>query len=389
MASYHIQAFEVQFEADEIHDLCKRLSCWRAAEDFQNADWRYGVQGEYLHELVRYWHDEFNFSAMQKRLNMLPHFRTTLQGVPIHFVHLKSGKANSIPLILTHGWPWTFWDFHQLLELLRDPSQLGARELSFDLVVPSLPGYAFSSPLKQTGIGYVETAGLWQELMTQCLGYERYAAYGGDWGALVAAELGHRFPESLRGIHLSMPGHPALGLAEMRPEDITTEEAAWFASLATRSKSIESHLAVHRRDPQTLAYALNDSPVGLAAWILERRRAWSDCNGELENRFSKEELLTHISLYWFTQTIATSMRFYWESFRSSWKPAHSDKPAISVPTGIAVFPKELVFIPRKLAERNCNLVHWSVMESGGHFAPAEEPRALATDLVEWSRKIGS
>jgi pimeloyl-ACP methyl ester carboxylesterase len=216
--------------------------------------------------------------------------------------------------------------------------------------------------------------------MGDVLGHERFAAQGGDWGAFVTAELGHRFADRLHGIHLTLPAHPALGFNQMQKDDFGPEEQDRFAQMSQRMSTATAHLVVHSNDPQTLAYALCDSPVGLAAWIVERRRAWSDCDGDVERRFSKDDLLTTVMIYWLSRSIGTSMRFYWESMRLTWKPAHDRSPAIEAPTGIAVFPRELLFLPRKLAERNANLSHWSEMTSGGHFAPAEEPEQLMEDV---------
>jgi pimeloyl-ACP methyl ester carboxylesterase len=286
-----------------------------------------------------------------------------------------------MPLVLTHGWPWTFWDYAELIRPLADPAAHGGDAAdAFDVVVPSLPGYGFSTPLRRTGVTWASTADLWARLMGDVLGYERFAAQGGDWGAFVTGELGHRFADRLHGIHLTLPAHPALGFNRMQPDDFAPEEQDRFALMSRRMSSATAHLAVHSSDPQTLAYAFCDSPVGLAAWIVERRRNWSDCDGHVERRFSKDDLLTTVMIYWLNQSIGTSMRFYWENMRLAWKPAHDRSPAIEAPTGIAVFPKELLFLPRKLAEKNANLTHWSEMASGGHFAPAEEPELLVADI---------
>ena len=292
-----------------------------------------------------------------------------------------------MPLVLTHGWPWTFWDYERLIRPLADPAAHGGDPAdAFHVVVPSLPGYAFSTPLTTPGVHWARTADLWVRLC-ELLGYERFAAQGGDWGALVTAELGHRFADRLIGIHLTLPGHPALVSGGIEADDWGPSEEDWAERQRSRRHAIRSHMAVHGYDPQTLAHALHDSPAGLAAWIVERRRAWSDCGDDVERRFSKDQLLTTASLYWLTESLGSSIRFYWENRHFRWTPAHDRTPAIPTPTGIAVFPGELMFLPRKVAERNANLVHWSVMTAGGHFAPAEEPERLVDDIRACFRQL--
>jgi pimeloyl-ACP methyl ester carboxylesterase len=375
------ERFEIAIPDADLDDLSERLRRARLADDFANEDWRYGVAGDYLRALVAYWREGYDWRAREREMNAFAHFRVTLDGVPIHFVHERGRGPSPVPLVLTHGWPWTFWDYAKLIRPLADPAAHGGDAAdAFDVVVPSLPGYGFSTPLRRPGVTWATTAELWARLMGEVLGYERFAAQGGDWGAFVTAELGHRFADRLHGIHVTLPGHPAFGFQSIQPEDFGPDEQGLFERMSSRMRTATAHLAVHSSDPQTLAYAFDDSPIGLAAWIVERRRAWSDCDGDVERRFTKDDLLTTVMLYWLTGSAGTSMRFYWENMRLAWKPAHDRRPAIEAPTGIAVFPKELLFLPRKLAEQNANLVHWTQMQSGGHFAPAEEPERLAEDI---------
>jgi pimeloyl-ACP methyl ester carboxylesterase len=264
---------------------------------------------------------------------------------------------------------------------LTSPSAHGAPDARcFDVVVPSLPGFGFSSPLDRPGIGIERTAELWHALMTERLGHDRYAAHGGDWGAMVTAVLGHRYAGSLYGIHESLPGFLGLDYTALRADDYGPEEAGWFEHAKAMERKTASHMAVHSLDPQTLAYALNDSPVGLLAWILERRRAWSDCDGDLERCFTKDDLLTTVSLYWLTGTVASSLRFYWENANHPWQPVHDRQPPVEAPTAIAVFPKDVLLVPFELAKRHANLQRWTVMPKGGHFAAAEQPGLLVEDL---------
>jgi pimeloyl-ACP methyl ester carboxylesterase len=322
-------------------------------------------------------------------MNVFDHFRVVLDDIPIHFMHVRGKGPDPIPLVMTHGWPWTFWDFKDVLLPLTDPAAYGGDPGdAFDLVVPSLPGFGFSSPLRQSGVGFARTAELWDRLMREVLGYERYAAQGGDWGALVTAAIGHLAADHLHGVHESMGGFLGLDYDQIPLEDHSPEEQDWPERVARKVPAITSHMAVHTTDPQTLAFALEDSPVGLAAWIVERRRAWSDCGGDVERRFSKDDLLTTVSLYWHTHTIATSLRFYWESMGGAlWKPLHDASPPVPVPSGFAVFLEDNVLVPRKMAERYANVQHWKVYSRGGHFAPAEEPEVLTEDIRSFFRSL--
>ena len=382
------EAFQIDISEAALGDLRDRLGRSRFAADFANADWSYGTNGSYLRALIDYWHDGYDWRRHEAAMNGYANYRVSIDGIPIHFIHEPGRGPRPMPLVLTHGWPWTFWDYEKLIRPLADPGSYGGDPAdAFHVVVPSLPGFGFSTPLEVQGVHWGRTAELWVSLMREVLGYERFAAQGGDWGAIVTAELGHRFAEHLHGIHLTLPGHPAF-LTRMRPDDAGPGEADWAARQASRRHAITSHMAVHSADPQSLAYALNDSPVGLAAWLVERRRAWSDCGGDVERCFSKDDLLTNLSIYWLTQSIGTSLRFYKESMgRYRWKPAHDREPAIQSPTGIAVFLGELMLLPRKTAERAANLVHWSVFDSGGHFAPAEQPERLLEDIRSCFRKL--
>lgn len=376
-----MQAFEIDIPQSAIDDLKRRLDQVRWSEDFENADWRYGVNGRVLANFVDDWRTSFDWRAQESVMNRFPHFRTEIEGVPIHFMHVRAEQPSAIPIILTHGWPWTFWDFRDVIGPLTAPSAHGAAGApAFDVIVPSLPGFGFSSPLTRPGIGFVRTAELWHRLMTETLGYARYAAHGGDWGAMVTAVLGHRFAPRLYGIHESLPGFLGLDYASLQASDYGPDESGWFEHMKSMERKTASHMAVHSLDPQTLAFALNDSPVGLLAWILERRRAWSDCGGDVERCFSREDLLTTVSIYWFTQTIGTSLRFYWENAQHPWQPSHDRTPPVEAPAAFAVFPKDVLLVPYEVAVRHANVQRWTVMPRGGHFAAAEQPELLVEDL---------
>jgi len=322
-------------------------------------------------------------------MNRYSHFLADIDGVRVHFVHERGRGPSPVPLVLTHGWPWTFWDYEHLIGPLSDPVAFGGDPRdAFDVVVPSLPGTAFSSPLRMSGVGVLATAELWLTLMRDGLGYDRFGAAGGDSGAFVTARLAHAHPEHLTGIHLNFPATATMAsLGSVRPEDYSPEELAWLADPPAQARGTSAHMAVHVEDPQTLAWSMNDSPAGLAAWMVERRRNWSDCQGDVERRFTKDELLTAVSLYWLTGTFHTSVRFYAESFRKPWPLVHDRVPPIEVPTAVAVFPRELVRVPRRFMERQANVARWTVMPRGGHFAPAEEPELMVEDLRAFFRGL--
>ena len=379
----------ISFPDAALEELRERLRRTRWPIDPANDDWRYGANRTYLEELVTYWLGDYDWRAQEAAINGFDHFKIEIDDVPIHFIHERGKGPNPKPIILTHGWPWTFWDFHDVIRRLSDPAAFGGNPAeSFDVVVPSLPGFGFSTPLTRTGVEPAVTADLWHTLMTEVLGYERFAAGGGDWGAFVTANLGHRHAASLIGIHLSLPALIGVGLLDIDPADYGPGEEDWAERSKRRMATTRSHLAVNQYDPQTHAYGLHDSPVGLAAWLISRRRHWSACDGDVESVFTRDFLLTTVMIYWLTESFVTSVRYYWENRNAGWSPPiHDRKPPIEAPTGVAVFPQELLLYPRKLMERHTNLVHWSVMERGGHFAAAEQPEALAGDIAKMFREL--
>jgi pimeloyl-ACP methyl ester carboxylesterase len=384
-----VEPFEIAAPQAALDDLADRLARTRFADDFANDDWRFGVAGGYLRSLVEYWCDGFDWRAQEAAMNRFAHHRVELDGVPVHFVHERGRGPDPMPLVLTHGWPWTFWDYERLIGPLADPGSHGGDPAdAFDVVVPSLPGTAFSSPLRTPGIGVTATADLWVRLMRDALGYDRFAAGGGDSGAFVTVRLGHAYAPHLIGLHLNFPATVTMAaLTTIHPEDYSPEEMPWRDELGAQERGTAAHMAVHIEDPQTLAWAMNDSPAGLAAWIVERRRNWSDCDGDVERRFTRDQLLTTVSLYWLTQTFHTSVRFYAESFRAPWPLVHDREPPVEVPTAVAVFPRELLRVPRRFMQRQVNLARWTLMPRGGHFAPAEEPELMIEDIRAFFRGL--
>jgi pimeloyl-ACP methyl ester carboxylesterase len=272
-----------------------------------------------------------------------------------------------------------------MIEPLAHPERFGGDPAdAFDVVVPSLPGSVFSSP-SRAGVGWRETAAVWVQLMAE-LGYDRFGAHGGDSGAYVSAQLAHEFADHVIGAHLTFPALIGGDLASVRRDDFAPDEVDFYDLQSTTGQNL-THFMTHIFEPQTLAWAMQDSPAGLAAWMLQRRRNWSDCDGDVERRFTKDALITSFALYWLTGTFGGSVRFYADSFGAPWTPAHDRRPTLQAPTGIAVFPHELLHVPRAFAEREANLVHWTRMDRGGHFAPAEEPALVVEDLRTFFRPL--
>ena len=389
-----VEAFRVEVAEAALDDLRHRLKSTRWPDDFANDDWLYGTNATYLRELVDYWIDGYDWRRREREINEFDHYRVDIEGSPIHFIREPGQGPKPIPLILTHGWPWTFWDLNKIIRPLADPASFGAdRDDAFEVIVPSLPGFGFSTPLLQPGINFWRTADMWHSLMTQTLGFERFGAQGGDWGALVTAQLGHKYAASLIGIHLTNLV-PLTLFNHQRPWDITAgamvsnelPEAEQQMQLA-QQRRIASHVAVQVLDPQTLAYGLHDSPVGLLAWLVERRFTWGDCNGDVESRFSKDHLLTTAMLYWVTNSFVTSARYYAEAAHNPWRPSHDRSPVVEVPAGATYLGNDVGRGAIPEVREDFDLRYERSHPSGGHFAPAEEPEVVINDIRETFRPL--
>ncbi|SCW38880.1 Pimeloyl-ACP methyl ester carboxylesterase [Sphingobium faniae] len=382
------QPFSIAIPDADLDRLRDRIRSTRWADDWDNGDWHYGVEREWLRSMAFYWANDFDWRAQESGINRWPQFTTDIDGYRIHFLHVKGKGPDPRPLVLTHGWPWTFWDWKDVIGPLTDPAAHGGDPaLSFDLVIPSLPGFAFSTPLRQK-VNVRIIGRLWTGLMRDVLGYDRFMAAGGDWGALVTAELGHAHADHVDAVHLAMPMLPGLDQFNMSPDDFAPDEQ-WMPQRQAESwPLIASHVTVQSNDPQTLAYALADSPVGTAAWLWERRHAWSDNGGDIFKSFDRDFLCTTASLYWLTNSIGSSLRIYKDHFGAAdpWPLLHDGK-IISVPTGFAIAPKELIFLPRKIAEERTNLHRWTILPSGGHFSGAENPAALVDEYRALARAL--
>jgi len=375
------EPFTVQVPAEVLDDLRSRLARTRWPDPLPYPGWMAGADIGYLRELAAYWASVFDWRAQERHLNSFAQFTADIDGQRVHFVHQRGRGPDPFPLVLTHGWPSSFAELLKLAPLLTDPASHGGEERdSFDVVIPSLPGYAFSAPPASPGAATARTwAGLRARLMTECLGYRRIGAQGQDIGAAVSIALAAGHPGVVAGVHV--PGAVAFPPAG---QPVSAEGQA-FLDRQQRWRDIEggyAHLQATR--PQTLAAGLADSPAGLAAWIVEKFRAWSDCEGDVERWFSKDELLTTVTLYWVTGTIGSSFLFYHDS-----QLDRGPRPGrVEVPVGVALFPKENpVTGPREWAEAAYNITRWTQMPRGSHFPAAEEPRLLAGELRDFFRPL--
>lgn len=390
-AQADVGPFRVHVSDEELADLRKRLSNLRWPPDATGTPWSMGTDRAYLRQLMAYWHDTYDWRAHEAALNAFDHYTTIIEGQKIHFIHQKSRHASAMPLVMTHGYPGTIWEMLPSVSALVDPTaHRGTTADGFHVVVPSLPGFGFSGePLE--GSSPDRIVELWIALMDK-LGYGRFGAYGSDWGAGITTQLGTRFPDRLVGT--ATPGAPPRTAREPR----TAEERAYAESVARFTAEETGYQHIQGTKPQSLAYGLTDSPVGVAAWVVEKLRAWSDCQGDVERRFSKDQILTLVSIYWHTRTIGTAMRIYYSTGR--WRTSPPGRPAQppppargrSVPQGYFDFlgipararpPRSLV---DKVPE---NVTLWSNHETGGHFPAIEEPRLLVDDLRTFFRPLRS
>ncbi|CAE6790886.1 hypothetical protein R69619_04745 [Paraburkholderia nemoris] len=380
-----IEPFQIAVPDADIDDLRRRILATRWAPATPSPAWQQGADSVWLRELAQYWAERFDWREAERKLNLQPQFLAEVDGQRVHFVHRRGVGPACYPLVITHGWPGSFFEFHALLERLCDPAAFGCDPAdAFDVVVPSLPGFSFSQAPVEPGTSAFQVADLWASLM-RGLGYERFGAQGGDLGAGVSIALAARHHERVDGIHLNfLPSsyEPASGAAQT---PLTPAEEAYLREKSEWAALEGGYAHMHATKPHTAAASLNDSPVGLAAWIGEKFRAWSDCDGDIERVFSKDELLTNISLYWHTQSIGTAMQMYWENRLQPMRFAEGQR--VVPPVGFARFPKEIHHPPRTWLERTFNVVQWTDMPSGGHFAAMEKPDLLAAEIRKFFRKL--
>ena len=378
------EPFELQVPEEALADLRARLARTRFPDQAPGPPWAYGTDLGCMRELVAYWRDAFDWRAEEARLNALPHYKVPLAGIDLHFLHVPGQGPDPCPLLLSHGWPGSVFEFLELIPLLTDPARFGGDPAdAFTVVAPSLPGFGLSFTPAQPRFSVEAIADCFASLMTEVLGYRRFAAQGGDWGAFIASRLAYAHAAHLIGIHLNlMP----LRRDPQMVADPTPAEQRYLEELATFLKDETGYQWIQGTRPQTLAFGLTDSPVGLAAWIVEKFRAWSDCGGNVESVFTKDQLLANVSLYWFTGAIGSSFWPYYARLHGPWPIP--DGATIAVPTGYAAFPKEILRPPRSLAARTyTDLRRWTTMPNGGHFAAMEQPAALAEEIRAMFRPL--
>ena len=366
-----------------VADLRERLARTRLPDQAPGAAWAYGTDVDTMRDLVAYWREHFDWRAQEARLNAFPQYKVRLHDIDLHFLRVEGSGPAPCPLLLSHGWPGSVFEFLDIIPRLADPARFGGDPAdAFTVIAPSLPGYGLSFTPGQKRFSVEAIAACFTDLMTDVLGYQRYAAQGGDWGSFITSRLACDYPDRLIGIHLNMMPlrrDPAMGASP------TPEEKKYYGELALFLKEETGYQWIQGTRPQTLAFALTDSPAGLAAWIVEKFRRWSDCGGDLEAAFSKDALLANISFYWFTGAIGSSFWPYYARMHGRWPIPDS---GITVPTGYAEFPHEILSPPRSLAERvYTDIRRWTVMPRGGHFAAMEQPEALAAELRAFFRPL--
>ncbi|MGW1064833.1 epoxide hydrolase family protein [Streptomyces aureus] len=386
-----IRPFRVAFPQSDLDDLHRRLDSVRWPDELPGVGWAYGVPKDYLQELVHHWRHAYDWRAAEERLNAWPQFTTEIDGARLHFAHIRSSEPGATPLIMTHGWPGSIVEFTDVVGPLTDPRAHGGDPAdAFHLVVPSIPGFGLSGPTRDTGWEFTRVAAAFAELMER-LGYRRYGAQGGDWGGAVSRELGRAYPDRVTGVHLNLlPGSSAateptaVELAALTPYERERTLDSWRRG-RDWNREEAGYAALQSTRPQTLAYALTDSPVGQLAWIVEKFRAWTDSNDRPEEAVDRDLLLTNVMLYWLTGTAGSSARIYYERAHADYWGAPPEPSA--TPTALAVFPEENFVALRHVAERTDNIVRWTEFDRGGHFAAMEEPDLLTGDVRAFFRRL--
>jgi pimeloyl-ACP methyl ester carboxylesterase len=380
-----IRPFRIDVPQADLDDLRDRLARTRWPDELPDVGWTRGVPLGYLQDLAAYWRDGYDWRKQEADLNQHPQFTTTIDGANIHFLHVRSPEPDALPLVLTHGWPGSVVEFLDVIGPLADPRAHGGDPAdAFHLVIPSMPGYGFSGPTREAGWTTDRVAAAWAELMAR-LGYERYGAQGGDWGAFVSPELGRVDPDHVVGVHVNAATFGFIPFGPVDPEELATftdAEKARLERLNNFLSNMNGYFQIQATRPQTLAYGLTDSPVGQLAWIVEKFKEWTDSSAELpEDAVDRDHLLTNVMLYWLTGTAGSAARMYYENMHAaSW-----GKQPGTTPTGVAVFVEDVPI--RRYAEGGNNIVHWSEFDRGGHFAAMEAPDLLVGDVRAFFRGL--
>lgn len=365
-----MKPFSIKIAPTEVEDLKTRLHNTRWPDAISNSGWEYGTNLFYLRELCDYWAGDFSWASQEKLLNELAHFKTAWEDNNLHFVYQKGKGVKNLPLLLIHGWPDSFYRFIKLIPLLTEPDEHG---VAFDVIIPSIPGFGFSDIPKERGVGPVKIATLFNRLMSETLGYDTFFVQGGDWGASIATQMAFQEPGKVKGLHLTNIPPDLFYTANFA--EFGEEEKAYLQTSAKWQRAEGAYVAIQSSKPQTLAYGLNDSPAGLASWVIEKFNSWNDS----KYSFSKEELLVNLSIYWFTRTAASAARIYYETAHQA--PGNTPMK-INTPTYFAIFPKDCIQIPEAFGRRLYNIKRWKHIEEGGHFAALEVPELLANDIRE-------
>jgi pimeloyl-ACP methyl ester carboxylesterase len=385
------KSYTINIKQSILDDLQTRIVNTRWTDEIENSKWAYGTNKTYLKELCDYWQNTFDWKKQEKYLNSFRHFKTIVDGFGLHYICQKGEGKNPVPLLLTHGYPDSFARFLKIIPLLTSADE---NDFSFDVIIPSIPGYGFSDIPTAPGMNKKRIAELFTKLMTEELGYERFVAHGGDWGGGIAEQMALYHSESLLGIHLTdIPFEHGMN----EPKDASGAEKKYFETTKKWQMTEGAYAMIQSTKPQTLAYGLNDSPVGLAAWIIEKFQSWSDCDGEVESCFTKDELLTNITIYWTTQTINSAIRIYHEAMQAMMQAMYNPLVRLNpfdktgdkseVPAAFAIFPKDISTPPKEFAERFFNVQQWTKMTEGGHFAAMEQPALLAEDIRKFVTNV--
>src|SRR5882757_7934892 len=347
-----INNFKIAISPFILDDLRERLGRARWPDEITGSNWDYGTNLQYLQELCLHWGHGFDWMEQQENLNSFQQFRGEIDGFGLHFIHERGKGKNPVPILLTHGYPDSFVRFLKIIPLL---TAEGPGGLSFDVIVPSIPGYGFSDRPQEPGMNTGRIAGLFARLMRE-LGYPKFIAHGGDWGSSITERLALNYPESLLGIHLT--DVPFRHLFTMKPEEMSEAEKKYLEAGRQWQMTEGAYAMLQATKPQTLAYAMNDSPIGLAAWIIEKFYSWSDSRSDLKNSFTQDELLTNLTIYWVTQTAGSAFRIYYETMNDL---AKADFQRSEVPAAVCLFPKDMISAPKEFAERILNLRQWTQM----------------------------
>lgn len=374
----NVEPFSIAIPEHELDDLRKRIASVRFPKYIERKGWNRGISETYLTEVIAHWKGTYNWRRIEKELNDLHHFKTTISSTNIHFIHEKGKAPNSTPIILTHGWPDSFLRYTKLIPMLTDPERFGRDPIhSFDVIIPSLPGFGFSGYPKDGLINNETVADIWLELMKR-LGYRKFMAGGGDIGSSVTRYLAFKHPEALLGIHLTDVGIIRELLVPDQSQGLCREELEYTKLASEWLNSEAGYMRLQATKPQTLAVGLSDSPVGLAAWLLEKFHSWRD----LQSNLSLDEVITNIMIYWFNNNICTAAGIYYENSHTL-----NDIGSINIPTGICLFRKDILLPPKKWVEKNFDVIHWEVVPNGGHFTSMENPEAYAENLTLFLEKL--